>query len=152
MKARLADRCVDTRDDSLHVAVSVTEGRTVRDLFYNGLVDRFREAGFTLTIFTEAAQVPDFTKEWERPGIEFAPLLPCDQTPWQSRAFQMRRRVVRLRNRTLLRTYLAWEAKHFYAAKQVYVDALQRRRPALLLATHAHLASEAELINTAHAM
>src|SRR5262249_7430234 len=34
----------------------------------------------------------------------------------------------------------------------VYVDALQRRRPALLLATHAHLASEAELINTAHAM
>lgn len=150
----MADQTKQSRESNGtgHVALSITEGRTVRDLFYNGLLDRLREAGFTVSIFTEATTVPEFVQEWQRPGIEFATLLPCDSTQWRSRAFWMRRRLVRLGSRTLLRAWLAWEERRLYPPQQAYVEAFQQCRPALLLATHAHLHREAELISTAHAM
>ena len=135
-----------------HVALSITEGRTVRDLLYNGLLDRLCEAGCTVTVFTEATAVPEFIQEWQRPGIEFATLLPCGSTSWRSRAFRLRRRLVRLGNGSLLRAWLALEERRFYPPQRVYVEVFRQKRPALLLATHAHLYRESELISTAHAL
>ena len=140
------------RNKNRAMAVSITEGRTVRDLFYNGLLDYLRDAGFTVTIFTEAVSVPGFIQEWQRPGVQFAPLFPCDTTQSRSRAFWIRRRLIRLRNRTLLRAWLMWEERRLYPPRSAYVGWLRRTRPALLLVTHAHLLREAELISAAHAL
>jgi len=143
----------DTVTKAQHrIALSLAEGRTVRDLFYNGLLDQLEEAGFALTIFTEAVTVPEFVREWQRPGLEFAPLFPCETNRSRSRAFWMRRRVVRLRNRTLLRAYAAWEERSFYPPRSQYLDNFQRNRPDLLLTTHAHLPRERELLSAAHSL
>jgi hypothetical protein len=137
---------------SHRIALSLTEGRTVRDLFYNGLLDRLCEAGFVITIFTEAINAPGFVQEWQRPEIEFEPLYSCDSALWRNRAFWIRRRLARLGNQTLLRAWLAWEERRFYPPRQAYVGVFGRHRPDLLLTTHAHLCSEAELLSTAHAV
>lgn len=134
------------------IAVSITEGRTVRDLFSNGLCDRLSDAGFGVTVFTEATGVPAFVREWARPGVEFVPFLPCESTSWRSRAFWMRRRVARLGSQRLLGAWLAWEAGRFYTPRPAYVEQLREARSTLLLATHAHLVAETELINAAHAL
>jgi len=134
------------------IALSITEGRTVRDLLYNGLCDRLVEAGFSITIFTEAVTVPAFVREWKRPGVDFAPLLPSDPSPWRGRAFHIRRRLAQLGSRTLLRTWLALEARSLYPAKRAYMERLRKDRSGLLLTTHAHLSAEAELISTAHTL
>ncbi|MDL1894822.1 hypothetical protein FBQ82_00980 [Anaerolineae bacterium CFX7] len=135
----------------MNIAVSITEGRTVRDLFYNGLLDNLLENGFdSVTIFTEAVRVPEFIREWKRPEVEFASLLPCDITSWRQRAFWMRRRLVRLHSRVLLQAWIKWEERRLYPPRQSYLDAFKQRPPALLLTTHAHLFREAELISAAH--
>jgi len=83
------------RQFSNRVAISITDGRSVRDLFYNGLLNYFNEAGFSVTVFTEAISVPHFVKEWQRPGVEFATLSPCEPTSTRNRAFWMRRSIAR---------------------------------------------------------
>lgn len=135
-----------------HIAISVTEGRTVRDLFYNGLLDQLRANGCTVTIFTEASRVTDFVKEWQGVGIEFAGLAPAESTTARTRAFWMRRRFAKMQMTPLLRAWVAWEEKRLYPHRPEYVDAFKKRRPAILLTTHAHLPGEAELISTAHEM
>jgi CDP-Glycerol:Poly(glycerophosphate) glycerophosphotransferase len=134
------------------VAVSITEGRSVRDLFYNGLLDYFNDAGFTVTVFTEAIAVPRFIEEWQRPGVEFAPLLPCEATSARSRAFWMRRRVARLGSPWLLQAWLAFEWHRYYPLRPEYIERFRRERPALLLTTHSHLHREGELLRAAHSV
>ena len=134
------------------IALSITEGRTVRDLLYNGLCDHLLEAGCSITIFTEAVTVPAFVREWRRPGVDFAPLLPSDPSPWRSRAFYIRRRLARLGRRALLRLWLQLEARSVYPPRPAYLERLRQQRSGLLLTTHAHLSAEAELISAAHAL
>lgn len=134
------------------VAISITEGRSVRDLFCNGLLDYFRDAGCAVTIFTEATTVPRFIEEWQRPGVDFAPLLPCDATSGRSRAFWMRRRVASTGSRTLLRSWLAFEERYYYPLRPEYLERFRRERPALLLATHSHLHREGELLRAAKSL
>jgi hypothetical protein len=134
------------------VAISITDGRSVRDLFYNGLLDYFNDAGFSVTVFTEAISVPHFVNEWQRPGVEFAPLLPCEPTSTRSRAFWIRRRIARLGSPSLLRAWLAFEWRRYYPLRTEYVERFRRDRPALLLATHSHLHREGELLHAAHSL
>lgn len=139
-------------DDGRRVAISITEGRSVRDLFYNGLLDDFLGAGHCVTVFTEAVTVPRFTEEWSRPGVEFAPLLPCEPTSQRSRAFWMRRRVARLGSRAALDAWLALEERRYYPVRREYVERFRSERPALLLTTHSHLHREGELIRAAKSL
>lgn len=137
----------------MNIAISITEGRTVRDLFYNGLLDYLSDVGFKhITIFTEAVRVSDFVQVWQRPWIEFFPLFPCDSNTWRSRAFWMRRRIVRLKSQGLLNVWLRWEQNRFYPPRPEYAEVFRKNRPSLLLTTHAHLYREAELITTAHSL
>ena len=130
-----------------HIAISLTEGRTVRDLFYNGLLDHFATAGYTITLFTEALRVPAFTKEWSLPYLELAPLQPVKSSSWATRAFWIRRWLSRRHNGALLDRYLGWEERRYYPAEQAYLDSFTQKRPALLLTTHAHLPREAPLLH-----
>ena len=133
-----------------HVAISLTEGRTVRDLFYNGLLDHFAEAGYGITLFTEALNVPAFTEEFSYPYLEFAPLHPIGSSSWATRAFWVRRWLSRRTNGSLLNRFLQWEERRYYPSEADYVAAFKAKRPDLLLTTHAHLPREAPLLTAAH--
>jgi hypothetical protein len=134
------------------IALSLTEGRTVRDLFANGLLDQLGDAGVEVAVFTEAVTVPQFVEEWSRPHVGFEPFVPAEQTAWRSRAYRARRRVARLGNAGVMRRYLSWEERRMYPPRPEHLDALRRLRPALVVSTHAHLYGESELLAAAHAM
>ncbi|MGC1375506.1 MAG: hypothetical protein WA821_04750 [Anaerolineales bacterium] len=134
----------------MNIAISITEGRTVRDLFYNGLLDYFVQAGCFVTVFTEAATVPEFTGLWQSPQIEFRPFSPCEPSVWDTRAYWMGRRLVRLKLPGLARYWIDWREKLFSHPGEEYAQFFRERRPAILLTTHAHLPQESELLSAAH--
>jgi hypothetical protein len=53
------------------IALSITEGRVVRDLFENGLLDLLRENNVDVMCFTPAARVPAFVSQWSQPNVTF---------------------------------------------------------------------------------
>lgn len=133
----------------MHIALSITEGRTVRDLFCNGLLDRFTEAGATVAVFTEAVNVKPFIDEWSSPGVSFHMLHPCTSTSSRSRAWRVRKSIAKLNCRPLLNLYRAWEDRRFYSPRTEYIDEFRKQRPDVYLSTHSQLTSEAELLHAA---
>jgi hypothetical protein len=134
------------------IALSITEGRAVRDLFANGLLEHLGRAGVEVTVFTEAVTVPQFLDEWSRPHVRFEPYLPAQVPANRSRSERIRRRLGRTGSRALTGVYAALERRVLYRPRPHYMEALERARPALLLATHVHSFAESELVTTAQAM
>jgi len=121
----------------MEIAISITEGRTVRDLFYNGLLDDLIHKGYTISIFTEAVTVKKFIQEFEKPEISFRMLHKVKYTRQRKWAYFIRRRIIE-RARWLLQGWLKFEEKHYYPPHQEYLDYFQQKKPQLLLTTHAH--------------
>lgn len=132
------------------IAISIDEGRTVRDLFYNGLLDLLIDNGVQVTVFTEAITVPQFIQTWKRPGIEFTSLLPISFTRMRHYAFLLRRKLLHWNLSPLLRGYLAAEQRFLYSAHKEYTTQLNDFQPDLIVTTNALLLKEAQLISTAH--
>ncbi len=59
-----------------NIIISFDEGRVVRDLFCNGLLDMLINQGYSIDVFTPAARVESFVKQWEKPGVKFYPIKP----------------------------------------------------------------------------
>jgi hypothetical protein len=134
------------------VAMSVTEGRTVRDLFANGVLELLGDAGVEVTVFTEAVTVPQFVAEWSRPHVRFEPFFPAESNAWRSRGYRMRRRVARTGRPGLTGRFAAWEERRWYRPPPALVEALRRADPAVVVSTHAHLYGETELLAAAHSL
>lgn len=109
---------------SRNVALSFTEGRVVRDLLCGGLLDRLREQGLGVVLFTPAARVADFVKEWEQPGIQFKVLRPFQLSNQEYRALKLRQRFQKL-GRVPLQLWLGLERSIFSVDFQ-YVDLLRQ--------------------------
>ncbi|MDA1017667.1 MAG: hypothetical protein O3A00_24810 [Planctomycetota bacterium] len=86
-------------------------------MLYNGLLDEFQRYNATVTIFTEASQSVEFTREWSRDNVEFRHFDRCDVTPGRSRSVWVRRMLKWLGPRSLLQSYVCWEQSHFYPAR-----------------------------------
>jgi gamma-glutamyl-gamma-aminobutyrate hydrolase PuuD len=58
------------------IALSVIEGRVVRDLFENGFLNFLEKENIEVVLYTPAATVPYFNKKWERyvKAIEYHPI------------------------------------------------------------------------------
>lgn len=136
-------------DHASHVVISIAEGRIVRDLLYNGLLDHLREAGLSVTLLAEAATVPAFVREWQCDGVDLAPLPSTVPTRKRGYALTLRQKVMRRKQDRLLKTLLRLERHYLYPPRQDYVQLFQQRRPALVVATQVHSLKEAELIATA---
>jgi len=135
------------------IIVSVDEGRTVRDLFYNGFLDLLIEKGFEISIFTEAVTVPPFIQSWKKPGVEFHRLLPTSFTKARNYAFRARRKLMQWNiPRPLLEGYLALEQHFLYPAREEYIQQLKDNKPALLVTTNALSIREVDLVNSAHTL
>jgi len=138
--------------NSHRVALSITDGRTVRDLFYNGLLDYLQDFGFSVTVFTEATRVQNFTREWQGANVEFAPLMPAAMTRARYHAFKARRKLMEWKAEALLGIFLKAERRYLYPPRQEYLEQFRQKPTSLLVATHAHLLDESELINTARSL
>lgn len=133
----------------MHIALSITEGRTVRDLFHNGLLRDLTDAGATVAVFTEAVHVKPFIEEWSLPGVSFHMLYPCHATIGRARAWRMRYQIARLKCRPLLKLYRAWENRKCYSPRPEYLEQFRSHRPDVFLSTHSQLPAEAEVLNAA---
>ncbi|MDH3709643.1 MAG: CDP-glycerol glycerophosphotransferase family protein [Cyclobacteriaceae bacterium] len=133
------------------IALSLVEGRTVRDLFYNGLLSELTEAGYHVTIFTEATEVTAFIEAWRAPNLTFRAFTPCTSNKKNRRYFYLRRKLARLGINSILNAWIKLEEKRVYPPKPEYLDYFRKHKPCLFLATHAHLPAESELISAAHA-
>lgn len=73
------------------IAISFTEGRVVRDLFYNGLFEQLLSNNFSILLVTPAARVDEFVQEWSKLGVQFLtlPFFQPDKT--RMRMIAMRR-------------------------------------------------------------
>lgn len=134
----------------VNIAISITEGRTVRDLFYNGLLDYFVKDDFLVTVFTDAVAVPEFTNLWQNSNIEFRQLFHYELSNWEKRAIGLGHLLVRWQLPGLLNTWLKWNEKLLKHPRDEYLEFFRERRPGILLTTHAHLPKEAELLTAAH--
>jgi hypothetical protein len=118
-----------------NVAISFTEGRVVRDFFYNGLTDLLIKQEFSLDIFTPAAQVPSFTRQWSRPEVEFFPLKPYFMDAKAYRAQEVRKRLLK-HAPALMPAWLNLEKHLFLKSDPAVVDILKERKPELTIVTN----------------
>jgi hypothetical protein len=147
-RSGLRDWQVTTRQ----IAISITEGRAVRDLFYNGLLEQLGNGGWSIIVFTEATKVPAFIKKWQKPQVEFAELLPVDVHRRRYYALKLRGLLKQWKADFLLRQYMEIERKCLYPPRQEYVELFRQQRPGLVVATNPLVPDEAELIHTAKAL
>ncbi len=134
----------------MNIAISITEGRTVRDLFYNGLLDYFVQAGCFVSIFTDAVAVPQFTSLWQNSQIEFRPFFPYEPSAWDTRSYWIGRQFLRWKIPGLFKSWVEWNEKLSKHPRQEYLQFFKEHRPEILLTTHAHLPQESELLSAAH--
>ncbi len=72
------------------IAVSITEGRVIRDLFENGFLDRLHASNMEMVCFTPAARVSQFVARWSQPGVTFHALNPYELNARVSRSLKVR--------------------------------------------------------------
>lgn len=85
------------------IAISITEGRVVRDLFCNGFLDMMNDAGYKVLIISPAASVSRFVDRWTKPGVSFAKLAHHDLKSSEYIILKLRNRVMRLGTKVLHR-------------------------------------------------
>ncbi len=133
-----------------HLSLSITEGRLVRDLLDNNLLDYLNSKNYKTTVYSEASNVADFTVNFINPNVNFSYLYPCGTNTSRSRAYWMRRRLNRVFNNQLLNAYCKFEENIFYPPNPSYLNQLKSDSSKILFTTNAHLANERELITAAH--
>src|SRR5690349_2647177 len=116
------------------IAISVTEGRVVRDLFHNGMLDLLLERGHEVLILTPAARVPDFVKKWQRAGVRILPLVPYKLGLRDERLLAVRRRAMRLGG-MLLPLWL-WIEKKLWRADPHMIELLKEHDCCMAVITH----------------
>ncbi len=86
---------------TLKIALSITEGRVIRDLFENGFLDMLHEHKADVVCFTPASRVSQFLKQWSQPGVAFCPIPLYDLDVTLQRSLKVRDLMLR-RGRFLL--------------------------------------------------
>ncbi len=72
------------------IALSITEGRVVRDLFENGMLEKLRSLNVEVLCLTPAARVPSFVERWSTPSVKFHTLEPYQLETGISRFLKVR--------------------------------------------------------------
>ncbi len=117
------------------IALSFSEGRVVRDLFCNNLLDKLLDQGIEFDVFTPAARVPFFTNQWQRPGLSFFPLKPYSLDKKAYRAQEIRKRLLNLAT-FLLPAWLNFEHRFLVKPDSQVLEILKERKPQLVVVTN----------------
>ncbi len=133
------------------IAISFTEGRVVRDLFYNHLPDLLIDLGYSLDIFTPAACVPSFKEKWQRSGLSFFPLKPYFMDKKSYQAQEIRKRLINYAP-FLLPVWAKLEQKLFTRPDAQIVNILKERTPRLVVVTNPMQQYEQPVFGAAQAL
>lgn len=117
------------------IIISFTEGRVVRDLFYNGLEDILLKQDYQINFFTPAERVTSFTKQWQKPGINFFPLRPYALNKNGYRALEIRKRLLKFAP-SLLSYWRKIEQRWMIKPDPEQVKILKERNPNLVVVTN----------------
>lgn len=137
---------------SNHIAISLVDGRTVRDLFFNGLLSYLKDDDIATTIFTEAVRTPEFTEMWADKNIRYAYMAMELMSKWGKRAYWIRQEINKTKLHRLIEAYVDLESKMFMPASKQYSEILSQQNISLAMATHTHLHYESRLVNTAKSL
>jgi len=129
-----------------HCLIALTEGRLVRDLLENDLLDFLADGGARVTLATPADRVPSFTARWNRDGLRFVHLFQTRDHPWLSRAVKVRKRLAASWPRPCLQAWLNLEHRLLFKLRPEYAQLLVEDRPNLVVATNATPPTESELV------
>ena len=91
------------------IAISMTEGRVIRDLFYNGMLAMINGRGYDVLIISPVARVPHFVETWSGPMVRFAYLPSYNLSSRNKRLFNIRNRVMQLGKINILDRWMALE-------------------------------------------
>lgn len=116
------------------IALSLAEGRVVRDLFENGFLDMLSQSGYDVVLFTPAARVPAFREKWQSKvkAIEYQPLYKISDKEQRLLKFRLK---VLSRFPILLRLWMRVEKK-LYSSDAHYEKLLRKHNCSLLVLTH----------------
>jgi hypothetical protein len=107
----------------MNIALSISEGRVIRDLFENGFLEILQARDIQVTCFTPAANVPSFISRWKKEGISFQLLYPYKLDNLAYRALHLRERILhRIPEGIKLWEKIEWK---FYSYEKYYRDAMQ---------------------------
>lgn len=129
------------------VAVSLVDGRTVRDLLDNDLLGLLRARGFDVSLHTEAVRTASFAERVAAEGVDLVEMEPATESTGRARAYWMRRRIARV-NVAGARAWAAFEQRRFSSPSAADLDALRGARA--YLATHAHVWEESRMLAAAN--
>jgi hypothetical protein len=135
--------------DRYHIAISVPDGRTVRDFLYNGLLDQLGQAGARVTLFTEAVNVPAFVEQWSAEHVRFERFWPVRFTKNQLRSLKIRSRLEKRKLDSLVQPYRRFESRRLFQSRPEYVRAFEADRPDLVVITNIYQQEELEFFHTA---
>ncbi len=133
------------------IALSFTEGRVVRDLFQNGLLDLLTSNSISVDLFTPAERVKSFTQQWEQPSIKFFPLKPRNMGRKEFWTREFRKRVI---NKTpgLLPNWLKFEYQRLIKPDPELIEILRNEKPDLVVLTNPILHYELPFFHAAHTL
>ena len=133
------------------IAISISEGRVVRDLFYNRLPDMLIKQGYLIDIFTPAARVHSFVDQWQQPGVNFFALKPFFMDKKAYRAIEIRKRILN-QFPFLLSSWLKFEKRWLIKPDFEMVNILKERQPNLVVITNPMQHHEQPIFGAAQAL
>lgn len=132
------------------IALSITEGRVVRDLFHNGLLEMLNDEGHDVLIISPAARVPQFVQTWARPGVRFANLAPYKLTAYDNRLSKIQKRMLQF-GKGALEGWMALE-RRLWKADPGLVALLKENNCSLAVITQPMFHSEIPVHTAAKAL
>jgi len=133
------------------IAISFTEGRVVRDLFYNGLMDLLIQQDCSIDVFTPATRVQSFVDRWQQSGVNFFALKPFFMDKRVYRAMEIRKRIID-QFPSLLSTWLDLEKRYMIRPDLEMVSIFKERQPDLVVITNPMQHHEQPVFGAARAL
>lgn len=131
------------------IAISINEGRAVRDLFNNDFLDLMMDRDIKVLIFSEAANVPKFVNSWKKQNIEFFFLPPANFNRIRYYAYKIRRLLMQFNSRFLVNIFHSLETRYLYPAPKEYLELLKKYEVDLVITSNVLLQNDMELISAA---
>jgi hypothetical protein len=129
--------------------LSIVEGRLIRDLFENGLLDSLSSANIDVTVATPATNNAEYVAKWRRRGVELIEWQPSERSVWQMRSWYWRKSAGRKLGRLGERSVHWIEKKTTLRPNPADLRLLEKIKPDFYLATHTHKFDEQPLISAA---
>lgn len=122
------------------IAISITEGRVIRDLFYNDFLKIVEKAGYGLLVISSAVSVPDFVNKWSSQNVKFLRFISNNTSTREDKLQRLRKEMRRL-GEEAFRLWIDWESRNLSELNGL-PEQLKKHNCRLVVITHPMSRSE----------